>query len=122
MKQYKVTINGNKYDIGIVETTLGDVKSVDNSAQTAVAQPKPVAEKTAPVNAGNGMKVMAPMPGTVLKIKAKSGASIKKGDPIIVLEAMKMENEIAATADGIVTVCVAEGTKINSGDVIATIA
>ncbi len=120
MKQYKVNVNGKVYEITLEETTMGSAPvAVSQSASAQVA--KSVAQST-PVVAGNGEKVLAPMPGTVLKIKAASGSAIKKGQPIVILEAMKMENEITATVDGTVTVCVAEGAKINSGDIIATIA
>lgn len=123
MKQYKVNINGKSYDITIEETTMGNAVTAKRQVPvtSAPVQPAPV-QSAVPVTSGKGEKVLAPMPGTVLKIKAASGTAVKKGQPIVILEAMKMENEITATVDGTVTVCVAEGAKINSGDIIATIA
>lgn len=126
MKQYKVNINGKDFEVAVEETTFGarTVSAPVPVAAKPAAAPAPQAQTANVLSASSsdGVKVTAPMPGTVLKIKAADGASVKKGDPIIVLEAMKMENEIAAIADGRVTVCVAEGAKVNSGDVIATIA
>lgn len=121
MKQYKVNVNGKSYEITVEETTMGTAPiSVSPVAPVQAAKTeKPV---TAPTVPGSGEKVLSPMPGTVLSIKAASGTVVKKGQPIVILEAMKMENEITATVDGTVTVCVAEGAKINSGDIIATIA
>ena len=69
-----------------------------------------------------GVKLEAPMPGTVLKINVKVGDSVKKGDTVLILEAMKMENEIAAPADGVIaSVNVAQGASVNTGDVLATL-
>ena len=62
------------------------------------------------------------MPGTVVKIIAKDGAVVKKGDVVLVLESMKMENDIVSPADGTVTVTTAAGTNVNAGDVLAVIA
>lgn len=120
MKDYKIKINGKSFSVTVAETTYGE-----DDIAPIVSEPHPIVENKIdkrPVSYGSGLQVIAPMPGTVLKIKAKSGSSIKTGEAIIVLEAMKMENEIAATASGIVTVVVSEGDKVNSGDVIATIA
>lgn len=125
MKQYKVNINGKEFNISIEETTFGTSAPVAPAPIVSAPVAAPVkTEIAAPAMAtpATGIKVTAPMPGTVLKIKTSTGTGVKKGEPIIVLEAMKMENEIAATADGTVTLCVQEGAKINSGDVIATIA
>lgn len=127
MKSYSVSVNGKKMAVIIEETTLS-AQPVTLPIAANVSQPvsKPVetaapAAPKATVSSGDGKPVNAPMPGTVLKLKASSGSVIKKGSPIIILEAMKMENEIVAPFDGVVTLCVAEGDKINSGDTIATV-
>ena len=68
------------------------------------------------------MKVTAPMPGTILDVKAAVGAAVKKGDILVILEAMKMENEILAAQDGTVAqVLVAKGASVNSGDVMVVL-
>lgn len=122
MKNYTVTVNGKEFDVGVEETTYGAPSResgvlVPRSADIDGSPKRP----ETPNAAVNGKKVMAPMPGTVLKIKAPNGSRVTEGDAIIVLEAMKMENEIIATKSGRVDVRVAEGDKINSGDLIAII-
>lgn len=121
MKSYSVSINGKKFEVTVEETTLDNqvatpVAPVKNEAEIKSASPVPV--KT-PV--GDGIKVTAPMPGTVLSVKVSEGSSVKVGQAVVVLEAMKMENEIAATADGVVHICVNCGDKVNTGDILATI-
>ena len=120
MKQYKITVGGKEFSVAVEETTLGGGQKFV-PIDVKVDAPKKVEREGSPVKAGEGTPVKAPMPGTVLKIKVKSGSAVKEGEGIIVLEAMKMENEIAATKDGIVSVNVSEGDKLDSGDVIATI-
>lgn len=128
-RKFNVTVNGEVYAVEVEDADFvlpAEVKAapVAQAAPATVAVAAPVAPAPAPVQQSapvSGEKVIAPMPGTVLKIKAISGSAIKKGEPIIVLEAMKMENEIAATKDGHVQIAVTEGAKINSGDIIAYI-
>ncbi len=123
MKKYNVTVNGNIYEVE-VEEVGGAASSAPVAAPLAAA---PVAApKAAPAPAASGkagsVKVEAPMPGTVLAIKAPAGTAVKAGDPVIILEAMKMENEIAAPADGVVaSINVAQGATVNTGDVLATL-
>ena len=121
------TVDGETYEVEVEDADFVRPKeepkpaSAKKEAVSApVNIPAPAKPQTAPA-AGTGEKVTAPMPGTVLKLKAKNGSAIKKGQPILVLEAMKMENEIAATKDGIVTIVATEGSKVNSGDVLAYI-
>ncbi len=106
----------------IQSVTRGSCEDVSEQPATPVAVPAsaPVASEK-PKEAGKGTSVNAPMPGTILKIKGKNGAPIRKNDVMFVLEAMKMENDIVAPCDGIFSVLVDEGTKVNTGDLIAVI-
>ena len=114
MRRFRVNVNGNEYDITVEE--------IDASAAKAAPAPK-AAPKTAPATAAaGGEAVKSPMPGTILKVNVTNGASVKKGDVLMVLEAMKMENEIMAPCDGKVTsVAVAQGASVESGAVLCTI-
>ena len=110
MKRFNVTVNGKAYDVAVEEIGAG--------AAPAAAAPAPA---QAPA-AGAGEKVTAPMPGTILDVKASSGQSVSKGDVIMVLEAMKMENDIVAPCDGTVTsIVVKKGDSVQSGDTLATV-
>lgn len=92
---------------------------VEVSAPKAEAAP---AAAPAPVAAGDGEKVNAPLPGNILDVKVSAGASVKKGDILCILEAMKMENEIVAPIDGTVaTVVATKGSSVNTGDLLFVI-
>ena len=114
MKAYKVTVNGTAYEITLEAIDAADVK----------ATPAPAAAPAAPVAAApaGGESVNAPMPGNILDIKVSNGAAVKKGDVLIILEAMKMENEIVAPCDGTVNVVVTKGASVETGAVLCTIA
>lgn len=114
MKKYRVNVNGTQYDITL-EVLEGE----------AAAAPAPKAAPAAPKAAApaGGQAVSAPMPGTILSVNVKPGQAVKKGDILVMLEAMKMENEIMAPADGTVgAVNVTKGQSVQSGDVLLTIA
>ena len=114
MKAYKVTVNGTAYEITLEAIDAADVK----------AAPAPAAAPTAPVAAApaGGESVNAPMPGNILDIKVANGSAVKKGDVLIILEAMKMENEIVAPCDGTVNIVVTKGASVETGAVLCTIA
>ena len=123
MKQYKVTVNGTAYEITLEAINASEVKA----APATVAAPAPAAAPAAapaPVAAApaGGESVNAPMPGNILDIKVANGAQVKKGDVLVILEAMKMENEIMAPCDGTVTVVVTKGSAVETGAVLCTIA
>ena len=116
MKAYKVNVNGNVYEITIEVIDKADIK--------APAAPAPApAPAAAPVAAPAGAQtVSAPMPGTILKVNVSNGQAVKKGDVLMVLEAMKMENEILAPNDGTVSsVNVAQGPTVESGTVLCSL-
>ena len=113
MKAYKVTVNGNVYEITL--------EVIDKEDVEPVAAPAPAAP-AAPAASAEGAAVTAPMPGTILKVNVKNGDTVKKGDVLMVLEAMKMENEIMAAADGVVAgVSVSEGATVEAGAVLCTL-
>lgn len=124
MRKFQVTVNGNTYEVE-VEELVGGVSSVVAPVMQAASTPvAPVAPKAAPVanSAAGANKVVAPMPGKIVDVKVSVGQAIKEGDLVAVLEAMKMENEIFASASGTVaSVNVSAGAMVEANDVIISI-
>ncbi len=119
MKHYTITVNGTPYNVTVEETAAGAAPA-PAAAPAPKAAPAP-APKAAPAAAGS-VAVNAPMPGTILDVKVAPGAAVKAGDVLVILEAMKMENEIVAPQDGTVAaVNVKKGDSVNSGDVLASL-
>ena len=138
--KYNVALNGKNYE---VEVEKGDAQliSVTDAAVTpavvpVVAAPAPVAAPVAapviavpapvaapaPASVAAGEQVASPMPGTILSIKVQAGASVKKGDVLLILEAMKMENEIMAPVDGTISQIVTnQGDSVSTGDLLLVI-
>lgn len=123
MKKYCVTVNGKRYEVEVEEVNgdFAPASSIDVPKASAPVQ-EVKAETAAPVKAGSGERIDSPMPGTILKVNVQEGAMVKKGDVLIILEAMKMENEIMAPRDGkIVQVAVAKGATVNTGDALVVL-
>lgn len=122
MKNYTITVNGTAYDVSVEEGGAGSVAttSAPKAAPKAAAAPAP---KAAPAAGAQGaIKVNAPMPGKILALKASAGQAVKKGDVLLLLEAMKMENEVVAPQDGTVAgFNVAAGDMVEAGDVLASL-
>ena len=123
--KYVVTLNGKDYEVEVDEFSEAIVTSVAPTAASAPAAPvatqpsAPATPAPAPVS-GSGTAVKAPMPGTILKVNVTAGQSIKAGDIMFILEAMKMENEIVAPSDGTVSqVVAAKGSSVATDDVLA---
>lgn len=130
MKNYRITVNGTAYDVAVEDLggTAAPVAAAPVVAAPAVAAaPAPVAAapvQAAPAATGaeGSIEVTSPMPGKILNIKTSVGAAVKKGEVVMILEAMKMENEIVAPEDGTVaSINVAAGDSVESGDKLATL-
>ncbi len=124
MKNYRITVNGTSYDVSVEELSGGAAPVAAPVAAAPVAAPVAAAPAApAPAAGGAGsVKVSSPMPGKILAVKANVGDSVKKGQVILILEAMKMENEVVAPEDGtIASIDVTVGASVESGDTLATL-
>ena len=127
MKTYNVTVNGVTYSVVVEEVGAGAVASAPVAAPTAPVAPKaaPAAPAGAPKassGAQGSVTVKAPMPGNIMKVNVKPGQSVKKGDVLVVLEAMKMENDVCAPEDGTVaSVEVSQGATVETDAVLVTL-
>jgi biotin carboxyl carrier protein len=120
MKYYNITVNGVAYSVSVEETAAG-AAPVAAAPAAPKAAPAPAAAPKAAAGAAGAVAVKAPMPGNILDVKVKAGASVKAGDVLVILEAMKMENEIVAPQDGTVaSINVNKGDTVNSGDVLVS--
>ena len=122
---YTVTINDKEYD---VEVERGKANIIKTTQVVAINTPAPVvasapiAAPTAQVVSVAGEVIKSPMPGTILDVKVSKGTRVKKGDVLVILEAMKMENEIMAPADGVITqVFTSKGASVSTGDALISI-
>ncbi len=122
MRKFIVNVNGTSYEVEVEEVGASSSAPVTQAPAPVAAPAGAVAPAPAPAAApAGGTPVKAPMPGNVLDIKVSNGQAVKKGDLLVILEAMKMENEIFAPADGTVTVVASKGSTVNSGDVLVTL-
>lgn len=120
MKNYTITVNGNVYDVTVEENTNGAPAAAPAPRAAAAPAPAPVA-KPAAAGAVGSISITAGAAGKVVDVVAAPGAAVKKGDPVVVLEIMKMETPVVAPQDGTVaSVDVAKGETVESGAVLAT--
>lgn len=132
MRNFIITVNGKSYQVG-VEEVVGVAAPVA-SAPVAVSAPAPVAAAPAPVQEkatpapapvaaapANGEKLLSPFPGLIKALLVENGATVKKDQPVLVLEAMKMDNDITAPCDGVITYQVQKGANVESDSVLAVI-
>ncbi len=124
MRNFNITVNGTTYAVGVEETQGGT--PVAATPAPVAAAPAPAAAAPAPAAAapaGEGTKITAPMPGNILDVKVAVGDTVSEGQAIIVLEAMKMENDVVASCAGKITsITVKKGDAVESNQVLATIA
>ena len=128
MKMFRVVVNGNEYKVGIEE--LAEERTTNPAAKYAASSPRPTQPQAAPkpestkiaeASAGSG-RIVAPMPGTILRVDVNAGEKAIKGQTLLVLEAMKMENEILAPDDCIIQeVKVTKGVSVNVGDTLVVL-
>lgn len=136
MRKFNIKVNGQAYEVEVEEVAGGfapapvvPVAAAPAPAVAPVAAPAPEKAEVkatpapAPVAApAGGTQLKAPMPGTIIDFKATNGAAVKKGQTVLILEAMKMENEIVAPADGVITFVASKGASVNTDDLLAVIA
>ena len=123
MKTYNITVNGVTYVVNVEEVS-GAAAPAAAPAPVAAPAPAPAAapKAAAPKASAGAVSVKAPMPGNIMKINVKAGQAVKKGDVLIVLEAMKMENDICAPDDGTVaSVEVSQGATVETDAVLVTL-
>ena len=126
MRKFIVTIEGKQYEVGVEEIgaaqgvapVVTEVKSAPVAQPAKVVAPKPAPVSSAPVN---GTKMEAPMPGMIKAYKVQEGATVNEGDVVLVLEAMKMDNDMTAPCSGKVSFKAAVGSNVDTGDVMAVI-
>jgi len=127
LKKYNVTVNGKSYEVEVEEVrAAGTVTApaAPKPANPTVSIPAPATAKpaAAPVPPAGATTVNAPMPGTILNLKVKQGDSVKRGDVLLILEAMKMGNEIFSPQDGTVSaIHVNQGSSVNTNDPLVSI-
>lgn len=113
MRRFNVTVNGKSYSVDVEEV----------SADGATSAPTPVAAPVVPAPAkavaGEGTPIKSPMPGLILSLAHKDGDTVKKNEKILVLEAMKMENDVNAIEGGVITYAVKKGDNVETGTVLA---
>ena len=113
MRKFNISVNGKTYAV--------EVEEAEGGASAPIVAAAPVAQAPAPTAPAGGTAVNAPMPGLVLKLAVANGATVKKGDKIVVLEAMKMENDIVAPVAGVITFAVKTGDNVETGARLASI-
>lgn len=125
MRIYKIKVNGKTYEVkvmGISEVEPVEVKTVKGVVSAPAAAPATEKPAAAPVASGNGTPVPSPMQGTILDVKVKAGDSVKAGQVLCILEAMKLENEIKSPKDGtVLAVNVTKGQQVNSKDTLVVL-
>ena len=126
MKKFNIKVNGNAYEVDIEEVkAAAPVAKAAAKPAAAPAPAKPAAPAAAPAPAVVGAgdtAINAPMPGKIVKLVAEAGKAVKKGDVVLILEAMKMQNEIKAPRDGVIKLLfITAGKAVTSGEVLLTL-
>lgn len=123
MKRYQISVNGQSYDVTVEELEGGAAMPAPAPKPAPAAAPTPAAEPAKPQAPAGGTTVPSPMPGVIVDVRAQEGQKVEAGDVLVVLEAMKMENDIVAPVAGTVSsVLVKKGDTVESNQTIVTIA
>ena len=121
MKSYTITVNGNVYDVTVEETGASQAAPAAAAPAPRAAAPAPATAAPKASGAAGSIKIEAGAAGKVFKLESAVGSQVKKGDPILVLEIMKMETPVVAPQDGTVaSIEVAVGDTVESGALLAT--
>ena len=122
MRRFIINVNGKSYDVGVEEVDAAASAPVAPAAPAAQPKAEAPAAPSVSASVAEGTKIEAPMPGTILEVRVHVGDTVKEGDVLFVLEAMKLENELAAPCAGTVaSVNTAKGTVVNAGDILGVI-
>lgn len=133
MRNFVITVNGKSYQVGVEEVgatasapvAIAPVAAAPTATPVAPAPVKAAAPAPAPAPVAaapaNGEKLLSPFPGLIKSLLVENGASVKKDQPVLVLEAMKMDNDITAPCDGVITFQVQKGANVESDSVLAVI-
>ncbi|MCX7614885.1 MAG: biotin/lipoyl-binding protein [Clostridiales bacterium] len=127
--KYVVTLNGKNYEVEVErgEATVLNITDAPTAVPASVisapvAPPATAAPAAAPISPAAGESILSPMPGTILDIKVTAGQTVKRGQVLVVLEAMKMENDIVAPRDAVVAqVATTKGASVNTGDLLVVL-
>jgi len=137
MRKFRINVNGKSYEVEVEEITsytssqpvsspalqakVSEAPEVQQPASASITKTNTDHSNKSTAGKAGSLKINAPMPGTILDIKVKVGDIVKKGQVVLILEAMKMENEIMAPKDGIISsIDTSTGTSVNSGDLLFT--
>lgn len=125
MRRFNIKVNGKAYEVEVEELSASSQSAAKSAPEVKPTEAVTESEKAAPAPTGasaGSSSIKAPMPGTINAVKVTAGETIKKGQVIAILEAMKMENNIVAPEDAVVAgICVTQGQSVNTGDVIITL-
>lgn len=122
MKNYTITVNGNVYDVVVEEGASGSAPVAAKAPAAPKAAPKAAAPAAAKAGAAGSIKIEAGAAGKVFKLEASVGQAVKRGEAVVILEAMKMEIPVVAPEDGTVaSIDVAVGDSVEAGAVLATL-
>lgn len=122
MKNLRITVNGTAYDVQVEDFGTSSAPAPAPAPAPVAAAPAPAEKPAAPTGAAGSVVIAAPMPGTIVNVVVSAGQSVKAGDDLVFIEAMKMETPVKAPQDGVIaTVDVSKGESVDSGKTLVTL-